>query len=74
VHLDGAVTQLSRKGNDFSDNQLRNTARVAEGRVEDGNTVVGSILEVDLIGTDAEAPDNDQVLGLLQNPLRELCL
>jgi hypothetical protein len=74
VHFVRAVTQLSCKGNNLCDDQLGNTAGVAEGRVEDRNTVVGGILEVDLVGTDAEAADNDQVLGLLQNPLRELGL
>jgi hypothetical protein len=36
--------------------------------------MVSGILEVDLVGTDAEASDNDEILGLLQNPLRELSL
>ena len=36
--------------------------------------MVGGILEVDLVSTDAEASDNDQVLGLLQNPLGKLGL
>ena len=74
MHLVGAVAQLASENNHFTDDQLGNTAGVTEGRVEDGNTLIGSILEIDLVGTDTEATDDDEVLGLLQDASSELSL
>jgi hypothetical protein len=74
VHLAGAVAQLTGKHDHFTNDQLGNTARVAEGGVEDGNTLVGGILEVDLVGTDTEATDDDKVLRFLQDSCGELRL
>ena len=37
------VTELSSKGDDLAYDQFCNRARVTEGRVEDRNTVLGSI-------------------------------
>lgn len=74
VHLAGAVSKLPGQHDDLSDNQLRNGARVAERRVEDGNTVFGGIIEIDLVGSDTEAADHDEVLSLTENPLGELGL
>lgn len=74
MHLVGAVAQLASKANDLGNDQLGDTAGVAEGGVEDGNTVFGGILEVHLVGTDTEAPDHDQVLSFLKDPSGELGL
>lgn len=74
MHFVGAVAQLASKANDLANDQLGDTAGVAERRVEDGNTVFGGILEIDLVGTNAETSDHDQVLGLLEDSRRELGL
>lgn len=74
MHFVGAVTQLASKANDLANDQLGDTAGVAERRVEDGNTMLGGILEVDLVGTNTEASDHDQVLGLLEDSCGELGL
>lgn len=74
MHFVGAVTQLAGKANDLANDQLGNTAGVAERRVEDSNTLFGGILEVDLVGTNAEATDHNQVLSLLEDPRGELGL
>lgn len=74
MHFHGAVAQLTSKANDLGNDQLGDTAGVAERRVEDGNTVFGGILEVNLVGSDAEAADHNQVLSLLEDPRGELSL
>ena len=74
MHFHGAIAQLTSKADDLRDDQLGDTAGVAERRVEDGNTVLSGILEVDLVGTDAEAADHNQVLGLLEDSCGELGL
>jgi hypothetical protein len=74
VHLVGTVTELSRQHDDLSNDQLRHTARVTKRRVEDGDTVLGGIFEVDLVGADAEAADDNEVLSLAQHPLRKFRL
>lgn len=65
---------MAGENDHFTDDQLGNTAGVTEGGVEDGNTLIGSILKIDLVGTDTEATDDDEVLGLLQNTGSELSL
>lgn len=74
VQLHASVTKLSRQRNDFRDDEFGNRARVGERRVEDGDTCVGGILEVDLVGTNTEATDDNEVLGLPQNASSELSL
>nr|POE56575.1 hypothetical protein CFP56_33547 [Quercus suber] len=74
VHLVAAVADLAGEGDDLPDHHLRDGARVAEGRVEHGDAVCGSIFEVDLVRTDAEAADDDQVLGVLEDAVGEMCL
>lgn len=73
VHLRGAVAQLASEGNYFGDDELSNAARVGKGGVEDGNAVVGGVVEVDLIGADAEATHDKQVLGLAKDTFGQLC-
>lgn len=74
MHLVGAIAQLTGKHDHLTNDQLGNTARVAEGGVEDRNTLFSGILEIDLVGTDTEATDDDEVLCLLQDSCGELGL
>lgn len=74
VHLNGSIAELSSQGDNFGNDQFRNTARVCEWGVENGNTTASGISEVDLVGSDTEASDDEQVLGLAQNLLAQLCL
>lgn len=73
VHLVGSVAELTGEGDDLSNDKLSDTARVGEGGVEDGDTVFGSKLEVDLVGTDTEAADDEEVCGLTEDLFGELC-
>ena len=70
----GSIAKLTGEGNDLADNKLGDTARVGEGGVEDGDTMAGSEIEVDLVGTNAEAANDQQVLGLLEDLLTQLGL
>lgn len=74
VHLIGSIAELTSEGDDFGNDELGDTAGVGEGRVEDGDTMAGSVIEVDLVGTDTEAADDEQVLGLTEDLLGELRL
>lgn len=74
MHLDGSVAELPRQGDDLGDDQLRNTARVGERRVEDGNTATSSIGKIDLVGADTEASDDEEVLGFAEDSLAQLGL
>ena len=74
MHLGRTVAELTSQCNDLGDDQLRNTAGVAEGRVEDGDTVVCGILQVDLIRPNTEAADDDEIAGLFQDARGELGL
>lgn len=73
VQLVRAVSQLAGQGDDFSNDKFRNTSRVCERGVENCNTVSRGIFEIDLVCSDAEAADDNQVLGFPKNRLRELC-
>lgn len=72
MHLHRAVPELARERNDLRNNQLRDATRVAERRVEHGDSIVRSILEVDLVRADAEAADDNEVFGFSENARREL--
>lgn len=74
MHLVGAVAELAGKDHHFTNDQLSNTARIAERGVEDGNTMICSILEINLIGTDTETTDDNEVLRFLQDAGSELGL
>lgn len=74
VHLVGSVAELTGKGDDLGNDKLSDTARVGEGGVEDGDTILGGKLEVDLVGTNTEAADDEEVCGLTEDLLGELCL
>lgn len=73
VHLVGSVAELTGEGDYLGNDKLSDTARVGEGGVEDGDTVFGSKLEVDLVGTDTEAADDEEVCGLTKDLFGELC-
>lgn len=74
MHLIGTVTQLSSQGNDLSNDQFSNAARVAERGVEDSNAVVRSILDINLVCSDTEATHNYEISGLFQDTGSELSL
>lgn len=74
VHLVRTITQLSCKHDDLADHQFSNAARVAEWRVKDGDTLVSSILQVNLIGPNTETANDNKILCFLQNPLGKLGL
>jgi hypothetical protein len=74
VHLHGTVTKLASEHDDLGDDQLGDGTRVGEGRVEDGDTVLGGIVKVDLVGSDTKTSDNDQVLCLAKDIGGELGL
>lgn len=74
MHFVGTVTQLAGKRDDLGNDELGHTPRVRKGRVEDGNTMVGGVLQVYLVGANAKAADNQQVLRMFQHILRQLGL
>lgn len=74
MQLIGAISQLSSKSNDLRNNQLCHTARIGEGGVEDCDTLFGGIIEIDLVGTDAEATDDNQILRLAEDLFAKLGL
>jgi hypothetical protein len=69
AHLMSALHVLSTQGNDLTDDQLSNTAGVAERAVEHGNPALGSVFQVDLICADAKAPNTYEILSMLEDVL-----
>jgi hypothetical protein len=63
VHLTAAVAQLTCERDDLANDELSDRARVREGRVEDADSMRRGVLEIDLVRADAEASDDNQVLG-----------
>ena len=63
THLGGSIDVLTREGNDFGNDEFGNRTRVGKGRVKDGNTVLSGGQEVDLVGSDTKA-SNDEELSL----------
>lgn len=74
MHLVGAVTELAGEGDNLTDDELGDTARVTERRIEDGNAMIRGKLEIDLVGADTEAADGDQVVGLFEDAGGEFSL
>lgn len=74
MHLVRTIAELTCKGYDFSNDQFRDTSRVGERRVEDADTSPSSVVEINLVGADAEAADDKQVFGFPQDSLRQLGL
>lgn len=74
VKLIRAVTKLASESDDLANNELSDGARVGEWRVENSNTVAGCVLEVDLVGADTEAADDNEVLCGLEHLCAQLGL
>lgn len=74
MHLVRTVAKLPAKSNDFGNDELSDTAGVAERRIEDGNAALSGVLEVDLIGPNAKAAYKQQIFGMTEDFLRELSL
>lgn len=60
-HLPRAIAELTAEGDNLGDDELGDRARVGEGRVEDGDSCFGGGEEVDLVGSDAEAADDEEL-------------
>lgn len=65
AHLTGSVGELSREADDLGKDELGDGPRVGEGRVEDGDTSRGSGGEVDLVGTDTEATNDEKLSSMV---------
>lgn len=74
MHLHRTISELASKRDDLSDDKLRNTPGVAKGRIEDCDPVLCRILQVYLVGTNAETAYHDEVLGFFQYSSTELSL
>jgi hypothetical protein len=72
VHLTAAVTQLTCERDDLANDEFGDRARVRKGRVEDADSMRGGVLEIDLVRADAEAADDNQVLGFGEDAGSEL--
>jgi hypothetical protein len=55
VHLVASVSELTRKGDDLTNDQFGDRPGIREGGVEHADAVASGIFEVDLISADAEA-------------------
>jgi hypothetical protein len=65
---------LASKANDLPDHQLCHASRICERGVKNGYSVSGGEIEVDLVGTDAKASNNNQVLCFPEYFRRQLRL
>lgn len=74
VHLIWTIAQLTGKSYNFSYNQFGNTPRIAERRVEDRNAMFGCVLEVNLVCSNTETTDDNEVSGFLQDASTQLRL
>ena len=72
VALGTLFGNTAQQQQDFTQHQFGDGAGVGEGGVEDGNATHLGGLEVDLIGTDAEAADGDQLARRVQYLLSQL--
>ena len=67
VHLVGTIADLTRETYNLSNHHLSYTSGVCEWRVENSNAVLGGIFEVDLVRSDTETSNNNEILGFLQD-------
>lgn len=74
MHLRVPVAQLSREEDDLGNDQFSNGTGVGEGRIEDSDTLLGSVLEIDLIGADAEASNDTELFSSIEDLLGNLGL
>lgn len=74
VHLVRAIPKLSSERDDFGNNQLSNTAGVAEWGIEYCDAMLCCVLRVDLVCAYAETTDDYQVLRFPKHSTREFGL
>ena len=72
MHLLVLVGQMASQRHDLCQGQLDDTAGVAVGSVEAGDTQPGGRVQVDLVGADAECAHGLELGGTRQDPLGEL--
>ena len=68
------VSKLPCQSDNLPNHQLSDAARVAKWRVEHGNTLVGSSMQVNLVGADTETTHSSQLVGCVDYAGRELSL
>lgn len=61
AHLPRPIAELTREGDDLADDEFGDRTRVGKGRVEDGDTRLGSGFEVDLVRPDTETSDRQEL-------------
>ncbi len=59
----GARENPPKQHDDLADYQFRDAAGVGERRIEDRNAALTRRIQIDLVGSDAEAPHGDQAVG-----------
>lgn len=74
VHLHRTVTKLTGEDDNLRNDKLGNASRVRKGRVEHSDALLRSKLKIHLVRTNAEAPNDQQVLRFPKDLLSELCL
>jgi len=74
MHFPATIAQLSGQEDNLGQDQLGDGSRVGEGRVEDGDALLGRDLQIDLVGSDAETTNDAQFLGGVQDFFGELGL
>ena len=65
-HLNSPLHILSTQCNNLTDHQLGHTPRITKRTVEHRNSLLGSILQVNLIRADTETSNTNQILGMFQ--------
>lgn len=74
VQFIGTITKLTSHDDDFGDDELGYTSRVRKGAVEDSNPMPRGIVQIDLVCSNTETPNNDEIFCLAKNFLTEFCL
>src|SRR6202167_1210663 len=62
-----------KQHDDLADHQFRDAAGVGEWRIEDRNAALTRRIQIDLVGSDAEAANCDQAVGTGESLVGELC-
>jgi len=74
VHFIAAISYLASKGDNFANDKFRDRSRICERRVKDADSMLSSVLEVNLVRADAEAADHDEILCCGENSSSKLGL